>query len=138
MISFVVVILGIFQGNLIKRLPGIFDSMLVFIFFRKEEIESLFEGIIFMDKGKIILNEDIDTIDERAFYITGKEEELNDVLRNLNVVSKEKIASLIRLGIYDYISYEEKVQLQNKGFTLEKMPLQKLFVNLLKEGVRSE
>ncbi|KGK86998.1 hypothetical protein [Clostridium sp. HMP27] len=35
MISFVVVILGIFQGSLIKRLPGIFDSMLVFIFFRK-------------------------------------------------------------------------------------------------------
>lgn len=35
MISFVVVILGIFQGNLINRLPGIFESMLVFIFFRK-------------------------------------------------------------------------------------------------------
>lgn len=103
-----------------------------------EEIESLFEGIIFMDKGKIILNEDRDTIDERAFYITGKEEELNDAITNLNVVSKEKIASLIRMGIYDNVSYEEKLQLQNKGFALEKMPLQKLFVNLLKEGVRSE
>ncbi|MBM7870764.1 ABC-2 type transport system ATP-binding protein [Clostridium pascui] len=103
-----------------------------------EEIESLFEGIIFMDKGKIILNEDRDTIDERAFYITGKEEELNDILIKLNVVSKEKIASFIRAGIYDDISYEEKIQLQSKGLTLEKMPLQKLFVNLLKEGVRSE
>lgn len=103
-----------------------------------EEMENLFEGIIFMDKGKILLNEDRDTIDERAFYITGKEEELNDILRNLNVVSKEKIASLIRAGVYDYISYEEKIQLQNKGFALEKMPLQKLFVNLLREGVRSE
>lgn len=103
-----------------------------------EEIESLFEGIIFMDKGKILLNESSDIIDEKAFYITGKEEELNDILRNLNVVSKEKIASLIRAGIYDDISYEEKIQLQNNGFTLEKMPLQKLFVNLLKEGGRSE
>lgn len=103
-----------------------------------EEIESLFEGIIFMDKGKIVLNEDGNTIDEKAFYITGKEEELNDILRNLNVVSKEKITSFIRVGIYDDISYEEKIQLQNKGFTLEKMPLQKLFVNLLKEGGRSE
>lgn len=103
-----------------------------------EEMENLFEGIIFMDKGKILLNEDRDTIDEGAFYITGKEEELNDILRNLNVVSKEKIASLTRIGIYDNVSYEEKIQLQNKGFTLEKMPLQKLFVNLLKEGVRDE
>ncbi|WP_186429284.1 ABC transporter ATP-binding protein [Clostridium sp. BSD9I1] len=99
-----------------------------------EEIESLFEKIIFMNNGKILFNEDMNVIDEKAFYITGREEELEDVLRNAKVICKEKVGSLIRAGIYDSISYEEKVELQNKGLTLEKMPIQKLFVNVLKEG----
>ncbi|WP_097027468.1 ABC transporter ATP-binding protein [Clostridium peptidivorans] len=103
-----------------------------------EEIEGLVEEIIFMDNGKILLNENKDTIDEKAFYITGKEEELYDISKNLRVISKEKVGALMRIGICDNVSYEEKIKLQDKGFTLEKMTLQKLFVNMLREGGRVE
>ncbi|WP_125152996.1 ATP-binding cassette domain-containing protein [Clostridium rectalis] len=96
-----------------------------------DEVSKLFENLIIMDKGKLVLCEEVDILKEKAFYVSGEKEKLKEVCKDLNLINSEEVGGYLNLAVFEKISYGKKKELENMGFKVENMPLQKLFVNMV-------
>ncbi|WP_027624844.1 ABC transporter ATP-binding protein [Clostridium lundense] len=95
-----------------------------------EEVSRLFESIIIIHKGKLLLCDDVDNLKEKAFYIRGEKGKLQGIEEKFNVLNKEFHGEIGNLEIFQYLSDEEKEALEELNFQVETMPIQKLFVSL--------
>ncbi|WP_315114325.1 ABC transporter ATP-binding protein [uncultured Clostridium sp.] len=103
-----------------------------------EEVSMLFEKLIIVDKGKLLLCEDVDELKEKSLYLSGIPGSIDMINENYNILSMEKVTGTEFISIFQKLSQEEKQSLVEKGFSIESMPLQKLFINLTsKKKVRS-
>ena len=66
-----------------------------------DEIAQTAEQIIAIDNGKLIFNEDINTVTERSYKITGLADEVKLATRNLNVLDTENIGKYSVAYVYD-------------------------------------
>ncbi|HLV10462.1 MAG TPA: ABC transporter ATP-binding protein, partial [Halanaerobiales bacterium] len=53
------------------------------------ELENLFERVLIIEQGKLILNEELETIKDKAKLITGDKDILKDILRDKKVVHRQ-------------------------------------------------
>lgn len=95
-----------------------------------DEVSKLFENVVIIHKGKVILEEEVDILRTKAFYLNGDSEKIDEVLKDRNVIYKEVIGNDINAAILEDISKEEKIGFQNMGLETKSIPLQKLFVHL--------
>ncbi len=95
-----------------------------------DEVSKLLENVIIIHKGKVILEEEADTLRTKAFYISGDKERMEEVLKNKNVIDKEIIGSTENAAIFQTITREEILKLENMNLNIKNVPLQKLFVYL--------
>ncbi|MEW9093596.1 MAG: ABC transporter ATP-binding protein [Clostridiaceae bacterium] len=103
-----------------------------------EEVSMIFEKLIIVDKGKLLLCEDVDELKEKSLYLSGAPGSINELKESYNILDIKKAAGTEIISIFQKLSQEEKQSLMEKGFAIENMPLQKLFINLTsKEKVRS-
>lgn len=91
-----------------------------------DEVSKLFEDVIIVDSGKVVLQSNAVELKEKAFYLSGKEEDVRALADNFIIMKEEYFASTLILSVYakNEIVLSEKVN-------IEPMPLQKLFVNLI-------
>lgn len=95
-----------------------------------DEVSKLFENVIIIDKGKVILEEESDNLRTKAFYINGDIDKVSDVIKNKNVIYKEVMGNNINAAVLEDVTKEEKIKLQNMGLQIKSMSLQKLFIHL--------
>lgn len=99
-----------------------------------KEIEGYFERTIMIDKGKIVLNEDLDTLKSQSFIIQGNQNLSDFVERNLNILSSESLGSHCTYYVYDKIRDSERSKIQSLGGEVLSMDLQTLMVKMLMKG----
>lgn len=102
-----------------------------------DEVESVLEEVIFIDKGNIIFKEEVDEIQSKSWAFTGKPEELKS-LENKNIVYRDSMGSMEIVGIFDHISSEERRDLQSRGVDIGSISLQKLVVYMTEEMEKNE
>ena len=95
-----------------------------------EEFGKLFEKLIIVDKGKLLLCEEVDELKERSLYLTGVKGSSEKVMDKFNVLNVESLGGVEVISIYQKLNNQEKGELAKEGFSIENMPLQKLFINL--------
>lgn len=95
-----------------------------------DEVSKIFENVIIIDKGKVILEEEVDALRSKAFYVSGDKEKIDEVLKNKNIVSKEVIGNTANIAILETITKEDKLRFEKMSFEIKSIPLQKLFVHL--------
>lgn len=105
-----------------------------------DEVSNLFEEIIILSDGKVMIKEDTYSLMEKAYFLSGKEENLLDIINSKKVISREEFGTTIIVGIFDNLTKGEIQDLRNVGIEISQIPLQKLFVYLteqtgLKEGI---
>ncbi|WP_315121702.1 ABC transporter ATP-binding protein [uncultured Clostridium sp.] len=108
----------------------IYPRCIIFSTHYLEEVSRLFESIIIVHKGKLLLCDDVDSLKEKAFYIRGKKERLEEISEKFNILNKEFHGEIGTLEIFQPLSDEDKENLEEMGFQVETMPLQKFFVSL--------
>lgn len=96
-----------------------------------EEFEGMFEEIILLDEGKLILQESMEDIEKKAFNIKGNKDVINRIIKNKNILREETLGKYSIISVYDYFHERELAQLKQEGIEVSKMPFQKWFVNLL-------
>ncbi|GLB47510.1 ABC transporter ATP-binding protein [Philodulcilactobacillus myokoensis] len=97
------------------------------------EISKLLNYVIFINNGKIILNNSIEIIMKNSFAITGSKDDVKQYTRNLNVIGKRNLGKLSTFYVYDHINNQTK----SFNIKIEKMNLQRLLIclsNIGKEG----
>ncbi|MBU5438835.1 ABC transporter ATP-binding protein [Tissierella sp. MSJ-40] len=104
-----------------------------------DEVSNLFEEIILLTEGKLMLKEDVHSLMEKAYFLNGREDNMKKVIEGKKVIHKEGFGATTILGIFDSLTREEVKMLKDNNVEVSSMPLQKLFIYLtenvdIKEG----
>jgi ABC-2 type transport system ATP-binding protein len=94
------------------------------------ELQNMFEKVIFIHKGKLMLYKNMEEVQDTSYILQGKEEDIRDVIENKKVIHTEKIGRLISAYVMDRIEDYEIENLKKKDITISGMDLQTLFINL--------
>lgn len=95
-----------------------------------EEFGKLFEKLIIVDKGELLLCEEVDELKERSLYLTGVKGSFDKIKESYNILNVETLGGVEVISIFQKLNSFEKEELTKEGFSIENMPLQKLFINL--------
>lgn len=92
-----------------------------------DEIANIASQIIMIDKGRLIMNEDINTISEKSYKVSGISEKVEAAVKNLNVISKDIIGKYSTAYVFDRrIAEYDEIQIEN-------MSVETLFIKMLGE-----
>lgn len=94
------------------------------------DIERVVTDIIFLKDSKVVLNEAVETIEDKAFMITIDEERIK-ILENKNILSYKKVGKQMVVMIYDDFTSEE---LERLNARVDRMNLHELFKAFNKEA----
>ncbi|HNV06348.1 MAG TPA: hypothetical protein PKH64_09535, partial [Petrotogaceae bacterium] len=103
-----------------------------------KEFETLFENIIMIDKGRILIDDTLENIEQKYFYLSGKESSIEKVLDGLKILSKEKIGGLASYAVTGKLNELDYDKLSKYDIQVSKMDIQKILVNLTKEDEADE
>lgn len=95
-----------------------------------DEASKLFEDVILLDKGQILLQQPLSTLEELSFTVTGDDETLKSMMSSKQVIHKEVIGRRGSYYIFDKLSEQEKTVLTRAGLEVRSLSLQQLFVYL--------
>lgn len=97
-----------------------------------DEVNRLFDDIMVLDKGKVIVHEEKDLLEEKCMTIMGPTEMGDQILSEYNIIHKEMIGKRTLYSVYDDISSIEKTLIQN-NFEISITPLEKWFIHLIQD-----
>ncbi len=99
-----------------------------------EEVSDLFEEVIFLNEGKILLKENTVDLLERSFRITGHENAVDSATAGLAVYHKEQLGRSKTVTVLTKDAAEaDALQARGQELTVQKPGLQQLFVALCGE-----
>lgn len=95
-----------------------------------DEVSNIFENIIILHKGEVLLQDNMDNVRDKSFSITGNKEKLEDIIKNKNILSKETFGNLEKAYLYENINEEEIKNIKIEGFDIKPISLQELFIQM--------
>lgn len=90
-----------------------------------DEISTSAEQIILIDKGRVILNEDINSIIEKSYKATGTKEEVEEIVKGLNVIANDYMGKYSISYVYD-----KRVK-PKKSVEITDLSLQEMFIKMV-------
>ncbi|WP_282804629.1 ABC transporter ATP-binding protein [Clostridium tetani] len=95
-----------------------------------DEVSRLFENLIIMDRGRVLINEEMDSLREKSFYIKGDRDTIEEIENNLNVINSEVYGNNKILWVFQEIPNVLREKIINKDLSIEPLGVRKLFVGL--------
>lgn len=92
-----------------------------------DEVARIFEEVVIVDKGRLVVHEPTEELLGRAHQITGPAEKAEQAAKNLKVLHRDSLA-----GVAVISAVGEDIE-EVPGVTVEPLPLQKLFVYMTEE-----
>lgn len=94
------------------------------------EMEYLFDHVVIMDKGSIMLDEPIDKVLERGFSITGEKSKVEDYTKGLQVLSREELGPIQKAVVFGSRDEISEVDAKELNLEISNVSLQDLFIHL--------
>ncbi|WP_186576768.1 ABC transporter ATP-binding protein [Aquibacillus kalidii] len=97
-----------------------------------DEVSLLFEEVLIFQNGRLLVQEETDTLRDRCYTVSGPTEKMEDFLKGKTVIDKKQFIGTTTVILMDV----EKSEILKHGFSSEGVPLQDLMVHLTssKEG----
>jgi len=92
-----------------------------------EEIANLIEHVFILDQHQIIVNGSVSDILDRAYMITGPDTDVTGYTAGLNVIGQDHLGGITANYVYGALEDDRPIP---DTVTIERLDLQKLFVNL--------
>ena len=93
-----------------------------------DEVANLLEHVILIDKGRIILNDDAESIRGSAVTVTGETTKVADFTAGRKVLHREGLGSLASVTIEARLGSEDRARAADLGLELSPVSLQQLVV----------
>ena len=91
-----------------------------------DEIAKVTERLIIIDKGRLLLESDMESIDEKAYTVTGPAKDVEPLIENLNCIAKTYAGSILAAHVND-----QNIKAIPEGVSITRMGLQDFFINLV-------
>ena len=101
-----------------------------------EELAGLFEEVIIIDRGRLVLHEDTDTFRARGVAVTGPVEAVDSFVAQRRVLVEQRLGGVRQATLYGRLDEDDVVRAKAAGLTLGPVGVQDLFVHLTSEGQR--
>jgi ABC-2 type transport system ATP-binding protein len=98
------------------------------------EMEYLFDEVLIIHKGKLVVQEEMDSLLQKGFSVTGAIRDVEEVVAGLNVLSEQQLGGIKSVMVYGELSKEKEDGVIQKGLEIGNISLQDLFIQLTKEG----
>ena len=91
-----------------------------------DEVSRLFEDVIIIDSGNILLKTNATELKEKAYFVSGQESIVREVAKDGMIMHEESFGTTLILSVYG----ENRLR-EVPNVDIQPMPLQKLFVHLI-------
>ena len=95
-----------------------------------EEVANLIEDVVIIDKGKILLQDSVESVMSKGYSISGSIHDVDEYCINQNVIGVDELGGMK----VAYIMGEIDVEKRHDRLNISNMNLQKLFVKLTENG----
>jgi ABC-2 type transport system ATP-binding protein len=95
-----------------------------------EEMGTLFEEVVIIDKGRLILHEETDALRARGVAVTGPAEAVDRFAAGRTVLDTRQLGRTKSAMVYEHLDAEQRRQARDAGLDLGPIALQDLFVHL--------
>lgn len=96
-----------------------------------DEIDYLFDKILFIDKGKLIDYFTIDEIKNNFRYLSGKTEVLKSLISNYKIIGLEDRGKQLTVCIRNKLNKDEVRKFQKYLIKISEVPIQQIFIYLI-------
>ncbi len=96
-----------------------------------DEVSNIFDKVILVNDGSLVLEEDTDAIQAKAYTIFGNLQLGCELLKDKNIISKEVIANKCSFSLYDQIDDYLIRELKENNFSVSITPLAMWFVDMV-------
>ncbi|MCR8844339.1 ABC transporter ATP-binding protein [Paenibacillus sp. SC116] len=97
------------------------------------EMESMFEEVLIIDQGEMILHEEAETLRESGVSVTGAVEAVDHFVHGKHILKEQVLGGTKLVMIYGQLSEKEREEAKAMQLTLGPITLQELFIHLTKE-----
>ncbi|MFI5931354.1 ATP-binding cassette domain-containing protein [Actinoplanes sp. NPDC051494] len=95
-----------------------------------DEVADLFEEVVVMDRGRVLVHEDTDTFRSRGVAVTGPAEAVDLFAAGRTVLSEQRLGGSRQVTLYGELGAGERQQAERAGLSLAQVGIQDLFVHL--------
>jgi len=95
-----------------------------------EEVSRLFEEVLIIDAGRLVLHEDAETLRARGAAVTGPAAVVDLFVEGLTVLSERQLGRTKSAMVYGGVDAARRQRAHTAGLDLEPIALQDLFVHL--------
>ncbi len=95
-----------------------------------DEIANLIERVVLIDHGRILLNEDTETLRGRAISVVGQADAVDRWAAGREILHREELGRVASVTVYGRLSAEERAELAASDLEVTTVPLQQLVVRL--------
>jgi ABC-2 type transport system ATP-binding protein len=103
-----------------------------------DEVSKLFEHVMILNNGKIVLNEEAEAVREQSFIISGKQDAVRAALQGRNVLHLESFSGTATAYVFDEVTHEQQSEWLAAGLEIGTMSLQQLLIRLTSPQKKGE
>ncbi|MCR6109517.1 ABC transporter ATP-binding protein [Bacillus sp. A301a_S52] len=102
------------------------------------EMDYLFDEVIVLDKGKLLIQEEYTSLMAKGATIIGHGEHVDEIVQSKKQINVQHLGGTKSVTIYGELSDQERQTALAKGLEIAPLPLQDLFIYLTKGGNEDE
>jgi ABC-2 type transport system ATP-binding protein len=95
-----------------------------------EEVSALFEEVLILDEGKLVLHDDAESLRAAGSAVTGEAEQVDRFVDGMRVLGEKRLGRTKSAMVYGELDAERRAQAHAAGLDLGPLALQDLFVHL--------
>ncbi|WP_084508887.1 ABC transporter ATP-binding protein [Paenibacillus assamensis] len=97
------------------------------------EMESMFEEVLIIDQGELILHEEAEILRDSGVSVTGAVEQVDYFVQGKHILKEQVLGGTKLVMLYGQLSEQEREEAKAMQLSLGPITLQELFIHLTKE-----
>ncbi len=99
-----------------------------------DEIAHLIENVVLLDRGRVLLDEPVEELRDRAVTLVGRADAVEEMTRGREVLQEERMGRTVRVTVLGALSLSEQRRVQQLDVDVVPVSLQQLIVRLTTRG----
>lgn len=95
-----------------------------------EELQALFETLVVLKNGKVLIYEPMDKIRERGVWLAGDISKVEDLATGQRLLEQSEVGSMVKIMMDAPFSSKWKALAQKQGISIEKATMQDYLLNI--------